>query len=89
MKKMNIPLMAALLALSIIVCPILYFAVGPTLDAAQLDTLRILGIIGALLLIVLFQGSSSLAEEISGGKYPQYEEYCRRVPRFFPGKKYE
>ena len=46
-------------------------------------------IIGALLLIVLFQGSSSLAEEISGGKYPQYEEYCRRVPRFFPGKKYE
>ena len=47
MKKMNIPLMAALLALSIIVCPILYFAVGPTLDAAQLDTLRILGIIAA------------------------------------------
>ena len=47
MKKMNIPLMAALLALSIIVCPILYFAVGPTLNAVQLDTLRILGIIAA------------------------------------------
>jgi len=43
-------------------------------------------IIGALLLIVLFQGSSSLAEEISGGKYPEYEKYCRSVPRFFPGK---
>ena len=45
-------------------------------------------IIGALLLIVLFQGSSSLAEEISGGKYPEYEKYCRSVPRFFLGKKY-
>ena len=45
-------------------------------------------VIGALLLIVLFQGSSSLAEEISSGKYPEYEKYCRSVPRFFPGKKY-
>ena len=45
-------------------------------------------IIGALLLIVLFQGSSSLAEEISGSKYPEYEKYCQSVPRFFPGKKY-
>lgn len=43
-------------------------------------------VIGALLLIVLFQGSSSLAEEISGGKYPEYEKYCKSVPRFFPGK---
>ena len=45
-------------------------------------------VIGALLLIVLFQGSSSLAEEISGGKYPEYNKYCQSVPRFFPGKKY-
>ena len=44
-------------------------------------------VIGALLLIVLFQGSSSLAEEISGGKYPEYEQYCKRVPRFIPGRK--
>ena len=46
-------------------------------------------LIGALLLIVLFQGSSSLAEEISGGKYPEYEKYRQSVPRFFPGKKYQ
>lgn len=46
-------------------------------------------VIGALLLVVLFQGSSSLVEEISGGKYPEYERYCRSVPRFFPGKKYK
>ena len=45
-------------------------------------------VIGALLLIVLFQGSSALAEEISGGKYPEYSDYCQKVSRFFPGKKY-
>ena len=41
-------------------------------------------LIGALLLIVLFQGSSTLAEQISGSKYPEYEAYCKSVPRFFP-----
>ncbi|MBR4755561.1 MAG: DUF1295 domain-containing protein, partial [Bacteroidales bacterium] len=44
--------------------------------------------IGALLLIVLFQGSSSLAEEISSGKYLEYALYQAKVCRFFPGKKY-
>ena len=44
-------------------------------------------VIGALLLMVLFQGSSSLAEGISSSKYPEYDTYCRSVPRFFPGKK--
>lgn len=45
--------------------------------------------IGALLLIVLFLGSSAFAEEISGSKYPEYARYCKTVSRFFPGKKYE
>ena len=45
-------------------------------------------IIGCLLLVVLFLGSSSLAEEISGGKYPQYEAYCAQVSRFIPGKRF-
>jgi len=45
-------------------------------------------IAGALLLIVLFLGSSSFAEEISASKYPEYKQYCQKVSRFFPGKKY-
>lgn len=40
--------------------------------------------IGALLLIVLFLGSTSLAEEISSGKYPEYPEYCKKVNKYFP-----
>jgi steroid 5-alpha reductase family enzyme len=41
-------------------------------------------IAGCLLLIVLFQGSSNFSEEISSGKYPEYNAYQKRVPRFFP-----
>ena len=47
MQKMNIPLMATLLGLSLIVCPLLYFFVGPELDALQLSTLKTLCIIAA------------------------------------------
>lgn len=43
-------------------------------------------IIGALLLVVLFLGSSSFGEEISRSKYPLYADYCRKVNRFIPGK---
>jgi steroid 5-alpha reductase family enzyme len=46
-------------------------------------------IIGALLLIVLFLGSSSFAEEISASKYPGYAHYQKSVFRFFPFKKYK
>ena len=46
-------------------------------------------IAGALLLIVLFQGSSAFAEEISGAKYPEYARYCSEVNKFIPGKKYQ
>ncbi len=41
-------------------------------------------IIGALLLVVLFLGSSALAEQISGSKYPEYDNYCKSVSKFFP-----
>ena len=43
-------------------------------------------IIGALLLIVLFLGSSEFAEDISSGKYPEYARYRKEVSKFFPGK---
>ncbi len=45
--------------------------------------------IGALLLIVLFTASTNLVEGISGDKYPEYAEYCKKVNKFFPGRKYE
>ena len=41
-------------------------------------------VIGALLLIVLFMGSSNFGEEISSSKYPLYAEYKRRVSKFVP-----
>ena len=44
--------------------------------------------IGALLLIVLFTASTNLVEGISGDKYPEYAEYCKKVNKFFPGHKY-
>ncbi len=46
-------------------------------------------VIGALLLIVLFLGSSAFAEEISRSKYPLYADYCEKVGKFFPGKPYK
>ena len=41
-------------------------------------------IIGVVLLVLLFQGSTQFTEQISLGKYPEYGEYRRRVPRFLP-----
>ena len=41
-------------------------------------------LIGAMLLLLLFRGSSDFSEKISLGKYPSYAEYQARVGRFFP-----
>lgn len=35
-------------------------------------------------LVLLFQGSTSLTEEITASKYPEYKEYQLRVNRFLP-----
>jgi steroid 5-alpha reductase family enzyme len=41
-------------------------------------------VMGGILLVLLFWGSSNFSEAISAGKYPDYEEYKKRVPRFIP-----
>ena len=41
-------------------------------------------VIGAILLVLLFWGSSNFSESISSGKYPEYVEYKRHIPRFIP-----
>ncbi|MCR5490508.1 MAG: DUF1295 domain-containing protein [Bacilli bacterium] len=39
---------------------------------------------GAAFLVLLFVGSSTMGEAISGGKYPEYAEYKKKVSRFIP-----
>lgn len=41
-------------------------------------------IAGAVLLVLLFLGSTQLTESISSRKYPNYKLYQQRVPRFIP-----
>ncbi|MBL7827841.1 MAG: DUF1295 domain-containing protein [Saprospiraceae bacterium] len=39
---------------------------------------------GAILLMLLFLGSSDFSEKISASKYPTYADYQKQVPRFWP-----
>jgi len=41
-------------------------------------------VIGSILLVLLFWGSSNFSESISSGKYPEYADYKKRIPRFIP-----
>ena len=41
-------------------------------------------IAGAVLLVILFRGSSNFSEEISANKYPKYKDYQQKVGRFIP-----
>ena len=45
-------------------------------------------LIGPLLLIFIFLGSSSLQEGISSKKYPEYSNYVDKVSKYIPLKKY-
>lgn len=44
-------------------------------------------IAAGLLLVILFQNSANLAEEISSRKYPLYKDYQKRVNQFLPIRK--
>lgn len=46
-------------------------------------------LIGSMLLIILFMGSSAFSEEISLSKYPDYGDYIRKVSKYVPLKKYQ
>ena len=41
-------------------------------------------LVGAILLMLLFIGSSDFSEKISGEKYPEYLDYQKKTPRFLP-----
>ena len=45
-------------------------------------------LIGPLLLVLIFLGSSSLQESISSKKYPEYSNYINKVSKYIPFKKY-
>jgi steroid 5-alpha reductase family enzyme len=40
--------------------------------------------VGCILLVILFQSSANFSENISANKYPDYKDYQKRVPKFFP-----
>ena len=41
-------------------------------------------VVGFILLILLFKGSADFSEGISFSKYPAYQDYIKKVPRFIP-----
>ena len=45
--------------------------------------------LGALLLILLFMGSSALGEKISSGKYPAYKDYTAQVFKYLPLRRFD
>jgi steroid 5-alpha reductase family enzyme len=44
-------------------------------------------VMGAIFLVLLFWGSSNFSESISASKYPEYEDYRKKVARFIPVKR--
>lgn len=44
--------------------------------------------VGALLLVLLFLGSSAFGEGVSNSKYPEYQLYLKSVSKYIPFRKY-
>lgn len=45
-------------------------------------------IVGCLVLVLLFLGSSAFGESVSNSKYPEYQNYLNKVSKYVPWKKY-
>lgn len=45
--------------------------------------------LGPLVLVLLFMGSSALGESISSKKYPRYNDYIEQVYKYIPAHKYD
>ncbi len=45
-------------------------------------------VVGCMLLVILFKGSSDFSEGISIEKYPEYKDYIKKTPRFVPFTKF-
>ena len=45
-------------------------------------------IVGAMLIVLLFLGSSSFGESVSSSKYPKYQDYQNKVFKYLPLRKY-
>lgn len=45
-------------------------------------------IVGAMLLLMIFMGSSRMSESMSNKKYPEYKNYQKQVFKYIPIKKY-
>ncbi|MCU0105709.1 DUF1295 domain-containing protein [Acholeplasma vituli] len=46
-------------------------------------------LIGSMVLILLFLGSSAFSEGVSKQKYPEYQNYINKVSKYVPFRKYE
>lgn len=46
-------------------------------------------LMGSMVLILLFMGSSIFAEKISLSKYPKYQDYINKVSKYIPLKKFD
>jgi len=64
------------------VCVYLFTLVGK--GPSKLEGLLNVYSLGAILLVLLFQGSLSFSEGITAGKYPKYRDYQQRVSQCIP-----
>ena len=68
-------------------CSYFLFSVAtlwPIEGLSYVDCIFNCSLLGAVLLVLLFQGSGDMTERITISKYPTYSQYQERVPRYLP-----